>query len=391
MRIISSLEVSAVEQFNNMSLVGSWIFVLTIGCILKNSPLGYISIPLMKSAGRTTLDNLQRERRSTVELQNYDNLQYTGEISVGTPPQPFTVLFDSGSSILWIPAAACVGGCEMHSMFDAQSSSTYNHSSKTVSIQYISGGVQGVAAYDNVQFGGMTVSNQYFLLANTTSRMFENLFADGVLGLSPGYKECHADCSILKSMKEQNLIESEVFSFNVCKEKSVAELYIGDHELGEEKSKTTLPLMNNTNSWLFELSKVTVGDGIVCSRSCEAIVDTGTSLILGPSEEVKKLHELIGCKVTYYNENSIPGIHPSCRTRGKLQNVTFDTGEHSFVLTPDMYLSDCTADHCFIGILEHLNNFGSLGYSTWIFGDLIISEYVTTFDAANRSVTFTDC
>ncbi|XP_015682377.1 gastricsin-like, partial [Protobothrops mucrosquamatus] len=84
-------------------------------------------------------------------LANYMDMSYYGEISIGTPPQNFMVLFDTGSSNLWVPSIYCQSqSCSNHALFNPSQSSTYSSNGQTFSIQYGSGSLSGVFGYDTV-------------------------------------------------------------------------------------------------------------------------------------------------------------------------------------------------------------------------------------------------
>ena len=131
----------------------------------------------------------------TVALKDFMNAQYFGEIGLGTPPQPFTVVFDTGSANLWVPSARCKGfniACLLHRRYSSAKSSTYSKGGQPFAIKYGSGSMSGFTSVDTLTLGGLSVPNVTFAEATDEPGIaFALTKFDGILGL--GYPAISVD------------------------------------------------------------------------------------------------------------------------------------------------------------------------------------------------------
>lgn len=123
-------------------------------CLLVGATFGE-NIPLHKKT--LTKQSVLKERQvraiteikhSTnerdVPIKDYMNTQYFVEASIGTPPQKFIVVPDTGSSNLWVYSSSCKAiPCWYHDTYKSDESSTYIKDGADFDINYGSGSVDG--------------------------------------------------------------------------------------------------------------------------------------------------------------------------------------------------------------------------------------------------------
>jgi len=236
-----------------------------------------------------------------VIVKNFEDAQYYIEIEVGTPPQVFKVVPDTGSSNLWVPSKTCKWtnlACDLHSKYDSTQSTTYTKNGTEYSIRYGSGSCSGFMSGDTVSVGGLKVDNVTFAeVVKEPGLAFVAAHFDGILGLGFASIAVTGATPWWYHAVEQKLVDEPVFAFYLNRQAG------GDGELllgGVDPTHYTgnfsyVPLTNETY-WEFAMDGVSVGGASFCKGGCRAIADSGTSLLAGPKDAVKAINDAIGAK-----------------------------------------------------------------------------------------------
>ena len=299
---------------------------------------------------------------SVVALKNeYSDTDYYSQIQIGTPPQTFNVVLDTGSADLWVTGRDATtlsesGGDGSPAVFYMSNSSTsFKNSSEGFQITYGSGSASGVVGIEQVRQGPYSAVEQKFAIVQNISSY---LLADQISGIVGMAFEQISSMKALPFWQSANI---SIFSFGMTRFCDVpfprgvepgGMVILGGTDSSLYSGEITFTKVIDEGYWAIKLDAVSVdGELVDGSEGNSAAVDTGTSLIGGPAAVVRKLF------------SKVPGARPGSGVyRGYYTypckssfNLTLSVGGQIYTIDPvDINLGSIDGNQmeCLAGIFS---------------------------------------
>ncbi|MGH0171041.1 UNVERIFIED_CONTAM: hypothetical protein FKN15_060181 [Acipenser sinensis] len=263
----------------------------------------------------------------TTPLTNYYDTQYFGEISIGSPPQIFNVVFDTGSSNLWVPSYSC--------------SPLFTQQIRLLQVQHTH---------------------------RERDRFLDSVWIwqrQGVPQSRPGG------------------------GFHLCgrdpHKKPGGEIVLGGTDPIYYTGEFNYISTSKKGKWEIQMKGVSVGvELLFCKEGCTAVIDTGSSYITGPASSVSILMKAIGAIELAEGEYTV-----DCGSVKSLPSISFSFGGHEYELTGEDYIhwqSKFGEDLCVVTFsgLDVPPPTGPI----WVLGANFISRYYVEFDRRNNRIGF---
>ncbi|XP_039987927.1 gastricsin-like [Xiphias gladius] len=322
-------------------------------------------------------------------INNYADTTYYGPISIGTPPKSFQVLFDTGSSNLWVDSVYCnTKACNTHKKFNPKQSSTFVAKDQSFYLPYGAGSLYGVFGYDTVNVGGIVIRNQEIGLS--TDEPGDNFVVakfDGILGLAYPSISAGGETPVMDNMMSQNLLNTNLFTFYLSRGgEQGSELSFGGVDSYRYRGQIYWAPVSSESYWQIGIQGFKIGGSETnfCAQGCQAVVDTGTSMLTAPSQILGYIMQAIGAEEDQYGMYMV-----DCSQVNNLPTLIFVINGVSLPLPPYAYIGQHGDQYCVVNITPTYLPSDD-GQPMWILGDVFLREYYSIFDRTNNRVGFAE-
>lgn len=356
---------------------------------LPQAQRGTAVVPLIR---RKRVSLAQMSGRATSHRSNQAS-EYYGQVSIGSPAQTFLVVFDTGSGNLLLPSKECKDeACTSHSLYDPSLSATSaqiafadkptepvaeDGTRDIVTITFGTGEISGVYVRENVCLGkgDMCCKADFVAATEETDEPFSLVPFDGILGLSLPQMAEGPSFSVLDALVESGVLKQSLFAVFLGNAVEQSEITFGTYNRAHMASGMTWVPVTVPGYWQVAMDDIKV-DGekqdMCGDAKCQVAVDTGTSLLAGPSGFVDKLVQELS-------------VADDCSNMRELPDIGFVVGGKTLSLAPEDYVAQSTQG-CSLGLMS-LDIPPPKG-PLFIFGDPFLRKYYTVYDREHMRVGF---
>jgi hypothetical protein len=201
-----------------------------------------------------------------------------------------------------------------------------------------------------------------------TTEPFQELPFDGIMGLGFSDLSMGKGFNMIDELTAKKALPSGQISFYLT-DGGDSEVTFGGFKADQLASDIVWAPVTVQSWWQVDIKDITFDNQPknLCDGKCQVAVDTGTSMLAGPSDLVDKLTNMIDVK-------------EDCSNFKKLPNLGFQVGDKVLNLMPDDYVDRSTSDCSFS--LMALDVPPPKG-PVFIFGDPFLRRFVTIFDNGN--------
>ncbi|GAA5835123.1 hypothetical protein JCM9279_007205 [Rhodotorula babjevae] len=255
---------------------------------LKNGD-GSVNIPGLLAETERLSRKFERNRANQAyyaQTMKDPTALWTGQVSVGTPAQTFSIFFDSGSSDFTLASSACTTSCGTKKRYNTAASSSSVKTTKQVRTSFVDGTSSvGVVYTDTVTAGGSTATGQDIVAATSLSSTVAGLASDG-MGLSYPSLSSAGSSSLMFTLAAQGAYLKYPYFSILLSYTGRSELTFGGWNKarlsGRIRWYNVTPAPNGIRTyWQMGLSAPMIGDKVAAPLVTH-ILDSGTTLIIAP-------------------------------------------------------------------------------------------------------------
>lgn len=329
-------------------------------------------------------------RDDSIILKDYDNVQYFGIVEIGTPPQSFQVVYDTGSSNLWVPKVGC-SHCGLpfgpkKNKYDATQSTSFQEDGEVFEIEYGSGSVNGVYSKDSVALTDtIIVKDQDFGQISDAGGLGTTYSLgkfDGILGLAFSSISVGFRPTVFENAIRQNSVDQPIFAFYLGREDDQpGELTFGGYDSSKFEGELNYVKLDEATYWQITMDSIQIGDyqKTPFMNDMTAIVDSGTSFTTGPRTEIDRIAKAAGATSNIMGEYTI-----DCDRAQEIPDIVITIGGIDYTIPGSETFIEAQGVCLFAFSARYSPPFAP----QWILGDVFMRQYYTVFNYHDKTIGF---